>query len=401
MELANREDIEADVAYEMSKLTRKQKAELARILGNPPVLSNVPEAYWAAAQQEREDILASLLLAMAMENAIRHNGMLSRDSRIVAERWALGRAKEVAQGHTARTREILARELEAGESGRGAIGKALDDARDEGLAATETTAGSVFGGEIGAAEAGIMSDEDIWELYPELSASGVCEICEPMGGTTRAFWSLYFPGGPPVHPNCKCRIRYMGGAEPQVFPKAPPASGVRIENPLEHPAIGTALQRKKLQQGQASKYLKAEQVATLAALDGMTLRQLNRRLGARTTSMPQGLARGIAATAKSAIALLAVSRHENLYVPFGDEEGWHEKQVGNRFATQGFLRASTTPQGVGKRHLLQVRQKGAGRSLGGVAGHGDDQAVFAPGLRVEVLRRERWGRGVLLTVQEI
>lgn len=36
----------------------------------------------------------------------------------------------------------------------------------------------------------------------------VCPVCEPLHNTAYAVFSIYFPGGPPAHPRCRCRLEW-------------------------------------------------------------------------------------------------------------------------------------------------------------------------------------------------
>lgn len=42
-----------------------------------------------------------------------------------------------------------------------------------------------------------------WNAEP-----GRCELCATVEGKPSAFWRMFYPAGPPAHPNCRCHLRY-------------------------------------------------------------------------------------------------------------------------------------------------------------------------------------------------
>jgi len=45
-----------------------------------------------------------------------------------------------------------------------------------------------------------------WEVHPEKSQTGPCEVCELLGGLPEWEWPGYAIGGPPIHPRCVCEL---------------------------------------------------------------------------------------------------------------------------------------------------------------------------------------------------
>jgi hypothetical protein len=99
-------------------------------------------------------------------------------------------------------------------------GRSVDEATSEAMSgrvanyyATKATtaaqklAANDIPGALGAEAMAGLRVEKFWTCHPEQSATGPCEICEPLDGLPGAIWGLQFPFGPPdPHPNCVCKL---------------------------------------------------------------------------------------------------------------------------------------------------------------------------------------------------
>lgn len=247
-ELANRDEIERRFTKRMAALTNKQKAELRRLLGNPPNPANVPASFWQQAERELEEDLLALLLLIVATSAVQH-GMALPKARDHGRGYAGDRAKTVSKSFWQTTKDRLQKmgerwqqQRERGQvdpvrgEGGGVPGasptsppagpteaeimadleKLLGIDRIEAMAVSETTAAASAGGEGAAAAAGTATEEDTWFTARD---QRVCPICAPLHGTRRSNWTRFFPSGPPAHPWCRCWIEY---ATPPATPPTPP-----------------------------------------------------------------------------------------------------------------------------------------------------------------------------------
>lgn len=46
---------------------------------------------------------------------------------------------------------------------------------------------------------------EVWEIED----ADACPVCQELDGETDELWGEEYPGGPPAHPNCRCRTRIM------------------------------------------------------------------------------------------------------------------------------------------------------------------------------------------------
>lgn len=392
MELANRDQLEREFKAELAELTQRQKAELRRLLGNPPSVDNVPESWWRTVEKQREEVLAVSLMGIAAANSTRHGGSLS--SLEAMDRWAVGRAGAVSQAWGQKTRERLSQEIESG-AGRNAVSDStFDPKRDEALGTTEVTAASVFGGEIGAGESGIRSPDDLWELHPEESASGPCQICMPLGGEPRSVWEKVFPTGPPVHPNCKCRIRYMRRPR-QPVPTGPdkPIRQRRTSrrdmgdiSTLAADSGYLAARRGTDRRLAASLGVSVSNLAALQALNGAGLVSGNR---ARRKQIADELIAAQDRTVGRVAAVLPVEKRATLYSGFGDrDDEWVSAKVGDVVTDRGYVAASTRTRLLSQgRHELTIEGHVMGKSVKGAGASVPGDVLFSPGSRFLVTSR--------------
>lgn len=268
MEIPNRTDYDAAFARKLSRLNARQRRELIALLGHPPNIANVPASFWEKVRKENEDELAAALLLLFAESFFFHARAAGVDPRRLqsaglnaAQHYAATKARETADAIVKSARERIEKLAAEKWSHRpttkppatpGATAppttppvepptptpaqQAAIDAANEVLtkaevaadvakvwgptaaaatAVTETTAAQTAGGEAAVNRTVGISDDDIWRIHPELSASGTCPICRPYDGRPRRIWAVEFPAGPPAHRNCNCEIIYAGmGAAP-------------------------------------------------------------------------------------------------------------------------------------------------------------------------------------------
>lgn len=216
-ELPNRDQLETSFARKFHYLSVKHRRELLALMGNPPDIRRVPGSFWKRVEREEAAALILLLRHVYQENAIGH-GLDAPLAKSQANAFAQFRAKAVASeyAHNSFSRAVTAQRAYLVPGG-GIFTKTaaqematniFGQGRAEGLVSTEFTAASVAGGENAMHIRGLTSAEDTWITNPSLSVTGVCPRCEPFDGTVRAIWGRVFPSGPPVHPSCKCEIRY-------------------------------------------------------------------------------------------------------------------------------------------------------------------------------------------------
>ena len=226
-ELTNRDELEAQFAARVDKLSIKHRRELQRLLGTPPSLRNVPEEWWKKVEQEQEDEFTPILFLLFAASAAQH-GLDFEQANEQALEYAVARARALAGEWVRNTKEGL--RLKEGDwvvrgkpLTRHELRKELEPVfgknRSDKLAITETTAAQTEGGEAGIGQTLGKQETDTWFTRRD---GDVCERCEPLHGQPRSVWSEQFPSGPPAHPRCRCWIRYtsieqdFGTIEPEI-----------------------------------------------------------------------------------------------------------------------------------------------------------------------------------------
>lgn len=211
----------------MTGLSRKQRARLADLLGDPPDLANVPESFWRDVELDRQRTIAEFALLVFLLSARLHGATDKDAAKDAASEYAKKRAPRVGRDFMANSREKLearAREWEerrrkAAEDdrivppGKADAKEAVDaifaPSRDESISITETTQATSAGGEWAVNQGGGESRDDLWITENDAK---VCPICQPLHREPRAVWSGKFPDGPPGHPRCRCFIEYAVAA---------------------------------------------------------------------------------------------------------------------------------------------------------------------------------------------
>jgi hypothetical protein len=193
---------EANVTQVMAGLNAGFREELLHLMGFPPRVENVPEAFWERVQERTEDELTAVLIVIFLA-ATMQGGFAPMVPYDAAEGWASDHAAEVAEGYADHSQEEFAELAE--EWGprpslsevRAGIGEIFSAERAEMVGITETGRAITAGGE----ELFGANDDDVWVVQPDC-----CDVCDELDGEPRSVWSLKFPQGPPAHPNCRCDI---------------------------------------------------------------------------------------------------------------------------------------------------------------------------------------------------
>lgn len=246
-ELPNRDQLEADLAKQLARVSARHRAELEQLLGNPPDASRVPAAFWLKVQKEAQAELTAAL-ALIFAASAEQSGLAADDASLAALGWAEQRAAEISVGWVEHGVAMLEtsdtawqnridqqrrqEQIDAGDR-QPAIGQQVSSSpitrreirdtsnrifgpsRVEGVAVTETTTARQMGAST-AVEATVgLSVSDLWITAND---GKVCEICDPLHKTTRQYWERFFPGGPPTHPRCRCVVDFVNVATDQPEP---------------------------------------------------------------------------------------------------------------------------------------------------------------------------------------
>ncbi len=266
MEVPNRMELEKEAVKKVGHLSSRHRDELAKLMGSPPDIRNVPGSFWDKVRTEHAAELTALLALIFAASAESHGLPISKANE-AGQAWASVRAQQVATDFTAnvrdtlsmssdRWRETVRQQAAPGESGSGVIPQtevdetlesAMGGARAERLGITETTRAQHAGSETAVAQTVGISPEDVWHTVED---GKVCPFCRPLNMTPRTNWGRFFPGGPPdPHPNCRCYIEYANRGE---------VAGVK-PNPADAPAGSPSLGESILSESHLNDFPKANQ----------------------------------------------------------------------------------------------------------------------------------------------
>jgi len=106
--LIDRGRVEATFANKLSRLNSRHRKELESLLGNPPNIDSVPEAFWQRVEDETSELVASMLILIFIASSTQHGGNAS-DSQRQAQTYGTQRAAQIARIH----RRESARKLRA------------------------------------------------------------------------------------------------------------------------------------------------------------------------------------------------------------------------------------------------------------------------------------------------
>ena len=216
--MATRLQAEATAARRYGRLSGKYRAELRRLLGNPPDAANVPASFWARVEKETNDELALFLLLLFVMSAT-HHGATKRSAAGPAAAFAGARASEAARGFTQTSKSLAANASSASD----AAAKVFGGERIERMMMHEASTAVSAGAEVGV-EASVEKEREtgasvVVKRYwahsskrpPRHSRAAVepCPICSPIEGKELSKLPFRFQGGPPAHPNCDCWKRVV------------------------------------------------------------------------------------------------------------------------------------------------------------------------------------------------
>lgn len=224
-DLANRAQLEAELARRLGRVTGRHRRQLEELLGDPPDLANVPPSFWERLQRETEDEAMAALLLIFIAAATQH-GASEGLAAEAGQPFAARRAQEIAQRFADNTRDLAARiVVRAGQQPLNVgqrLGAVLGPARVETIARTETTTAATAG-TVEASRINLPDQEEgrpvlVWRLDPGCRH---CEFCPLIADTSAETW-MQFVQGPPAHINCCCHVDFLPARTPTKT--APPTS---------------------------------------------------------------------------------------------------------------------------------------------------------------------------------
>lgn len=228
MEIQDRREIEQEIVKKLGWLSQQHREELRGLLGAPPSMNNVPAAWWEKVKEQHAAETMTLLALLFTTSATQH-GLDDEQARRLGQEWAEQRSADLANQFVRTTQDSLRtaeqrwQEIEnrinatpapSGEADpkqeleddvEESLEVVFGDTRNESIAVTETTTAQNQGSETAVDVTNQKSGFDTWITEQD---ARVCPICSPMHGTPRQFWERYHPDGPPLHPRCRCYIRY-------------------------------------------------------------------------------------------------------------------------------------------------------------------------------------------------
>lgn len=218
MELPNRATLDAEAAALLMQLSERQRVDLRRLLGNPPLWENIPPQWWARAQRELEEEAAAVLLLVYVASGEFH-GWGADDAQRAGRSWANQRSVATARQFVETTQERLRQSTDDWLRRMLTDGQQIDQSeiddrltqllgpdRAQRLAEDLVTQGQTAGGEDAMRTLGAITDLDTWYT---VSDGRVCSVCAPLHGEPRTVWQDEMPAGPPAHPSCRCWIDYQ------------------------------------------------------------------------------------------------------------------------------------------------------------------------------------------------
>lgn len=217
MELANRDELEAEFALTVARLTAKRRKELEELLGTPPDITRVPEQFWIDAEADLRREMLLMLLLISSASYRQHGGLVAQDTESPEPllQWALDTANGKSTQWRETSQEWLRKSADDWTSNpdsvtddviRDATLKIFGPKRAARIAIDETTRAQHEGGAYAVSTTVGLSSNDTWFTRDD---GHVCPICTPLHETKRSYWGRFFPGGPPdPHPGCRCFVVY-------------------------------------------------------------------------------------------------------------------------------------------------------------------------------------------------
>jgi hypothetical protein len=217
----SRGKLERELAKVLAGALRGQLENLLEILGDPPDLSRLSEAFWIDAGKELMGAIMPVLQMAFINQAsdfLEEQGigvdwsLINKD----AAEWARTYGFNLVSGLNDTTRELLQGAIgdyftQGWTMGdlQDKLGQFYGPVRAESIAVTEVTRASVQG-ELATAEEvrRLNSNIVLTPVWQTNSDELVCEICGPYNQKTDEAWGDDYPDGPPAHPNCRCWLNH-------------------------------------------------------------------------------------------------------------------------------------------------------------------------------------------------
>lgn len=215
MDIVNRDDLERKLSRILGRDLRAELQKLLDYLGDPPRLSNVPNAYWQNGwkdiQKDVEPVLLDIYLQQAQGIMAEINIGVNWDLvNTAASQWARQHTESILQQlfdtRYEHLNDTIPRFYEEnwnlGQL-RGELEEWYSPVRAEMIAITETTRAAVEG-ERAFVEA-LMRESGIRmiPIWQTANDERVCPLCGPKHGKEITDGKF-----PPEHPNCRCWVTY-------------------------------------------------------------------------------------------------------------------------------------------------------------------------------------------------
>ncbi len=217
-ELANRDQLDAQVSAALLLLFDDERQRLADLVGDPPDLRKVPPLYWhdvgKRLQRELTDALTPAYAQAAEAQAARLGlewtpEQIARD----AAAWLLLRSSELVDLFIENTKQALSKLAQQAHTEDAAAWTAglvmvFGETRAEAMAVTSVTEANTRGERDVVRRYELVTGSTVIAIWNTEHDDRVCPICEPLDDQPEEVWQDDFPGGPPAHPNCRCTLSY-------------------------------------------------------------------------------------------------------------------------------------------------------------------------------------------------
>ena len=213
-DIPNRDELERRLARMLGKLNRAHLGRLIELLGDPPLIENVPESFWLEAGEEMGAALTPFAESVYLASAARllNESPIGVDWNLINEQaaaWADNYAFDLISGINRTSRDAVSRAISGYFREGQTIGQLTDrlsniysPIRAEMIAVTEVTRASVQGELAIAKELEAQGVRMIAEFQTNKDER-VCPICMPLDGKV-----VTENEHPPRHPRCRCWINH-------------------------------------------------------------------------------------------------------------------------------------------------------------------------------------------------
>lgn len=217
-DVENRDELERRLARVVAKEQRAELEKLLKLLGDPPVMSNVPPEYWLNGFNAIQAAVMPILEEVFIDQAeiVMRKIKISVEWDTVNEdaaRWARQYSYELVKKLTEKSREGLRQAVEdyyRSNLTLGDLQKRLErwfgPVRAEMISITEITRAAVEG-ELNLARRleGQNANLRMVAYWVTNNDERVCPICGPRNDTRQGEgWTV----PPPAHPRCRCWVRH-------------------------------------------------------------------------------------------------------------------------------------------------------------------------------------------------